>query len=151
MSHEQEFEQLLREKGLDAPRVKPEHIDDVILYVHYHSPADSVTDRGITGDAIYHTMRMTTLCTIVLVNGFTVTGVSSCISPQNYDYEIGRQAAYEDARRQIWPLMGFLLKEHLYRARLLQQQEEEALDQIQQELAEQEQQSQQEQADDTEH
>lgn len=50
-----------------------------------------------------------TLCTLVLKNGFTIVGKSSCISPELYNEELGKKYAREDAIRQIWPLMGYHL------------------------------------------
>lgn len=121
MNDEQQIEQELQEKNLNAPRVKPEHIDDVIYYAHYYSPIDGVTDPAIMGEDVYKALSLITKCTLVLANGFTVTGESACASPENFDPEIGRKLAYEDARNKVWPLMGFLLKEHLHRIKLQQE------------------------------
>lgn len=123
---ETQIEQAIQDKGLNAPRVKPEHIDDVILYAHYHSPVDNVVDPGIMGPTIYDNLGLITICTLVLANGFTVTGESACASPENFDPEIGREIAYKNAREKIWPLMGFLLKEHLHRIRIEQEQQAQA-------------------------
>lgn len=54
------------------------------------------------------------LCILVLRNGFTIVGKSAPASPDNFDAELGRKFAYEDAVRQIWPLMGFALRDRLY-------------------------------------
>jgi hypothetical protein len=58
-------------------------------------------------------LRLLTFCVLVLRNGFTVTGQSACVSPENFDAEIGRRVAREDAIRQVWPLMGYALAEKL--------------------------------------
>ena len=42
-------------------------------------------------------MRRLTFCVLVLRNGFTVTGESACASPENFDAEIGRRIARENA------------------------------------------------------
>lgn len=52
-------------------------------------------------------------CVLVLRNGFTVTGESACASPENFDAEIGRKIARENAVAKIWPLLGFSLKQKL--------------------------------------
>lgn len=59
-------------------------------------------------------MRRLTFCVLVLRNGFTVTGESACASPENFDAEIGRRIARENAVQKIWPLLGFALKERLH-------------------------------------
>ncbi len=46
-------------------------------------------------------------------NGFTVTGESACASPQNFDPEIGRKIARQNAVQKIWPLLGFRLRDEL--------------------------------------
>ena len=46
-------------------------------------------------------------------NGFKVVGKSAPASPENFDPEKGRELAYEDAFRQLWPLEGYLLRERL--------------------------------------
>lgn len=56
----------------------------------------------------------TTLCSIYLDNGFSVQGEAACVSPENYDSEIGRTIAYNNAFDKLWPLFGFLLAENIH-------------------------------------
>ncbi|EHK3106390.1 hypothetical protein J3858_004443, partial [Salmonella enterica subsp. enterica serovar Irumu] len=51
---------------------------------------------------------------LVLENGYTVTGESACASPENFDPEIGRKIARQNAIAKIWPLEGYLLKQQLH-------------------------------------
>lgn len=53
------------------------------------------------------------ICILVMRNGFTVIGKSAPASPENFNAEFGRKLAYEDAVRQLWPLMGFALRDKL--------------------------------------
>lgn len=55
-----------------------------------------------------------TVCCMTLANGFTVTGESACASPANFDEEIGKKIAFEQARNKIWTLEGYLLKQKLH-------------------------------------
>lgn len=55
-----------------------------------------------------------TICIITMVNGFTVTGESACVDPDEYNQERGEEIAYENAFQKLWPLEGYLLKERLY-------------------------------------
>lgn len=55
-----------------------------------------------------------TLCMLTLENGYTIKGVSACVDAANFNMDIGRKIAYEDAIRQIWPLEGYLLAEAMY-------------------------------------
>lgn len=45
-----------------------------------------------------------------------MTGESACASPENFDPEIGRKIAYDNAFNKIWLLEGYLLKEKLHQA-----------------------------------
>ena len=56
-----------------------------------------------------------TICVLVLRNGFTVTGESACVSPENFDAEIGRQIARRKAVDKVWQLLGFRLQDSLSR------------------------------------
>ena len=112
---EQQIEQEIQSKNLNAPRLTPEHIDSVIQSVHYFTGNDGI--RGSSGDRVSYgkeyPLSLLTFCVLVLENGFTVTGESACASPENFDAEIGKKIAYENARNKIWQLEGYLLKEKL--------------------------------------
>ena len=58
--------------------------------------------------------RRTTFCCLEMVNGYSVWGKSACVDVANYNQALGEKYAYEDAVRQLWPLEGYLLAEHLY-------------------------------------
>ena len=94
------IEQEIKDKGLNAPRLTPDAIDAAILAEQYH-----VFD-GTT----------LTVCCLTLQNGFTVTGESAAASPENFDVEIGRKLARQNARNKIWALEGYLLKQKLHKA-----------------------------------
>ena len=95
MSSEQTIEQEIQGKGLNAPRLTPQHIDDAIKSEQYHVfPGTTLTLR----------------------NGFHATGESAAASPENFDEEIGRKIARENARDKIWMLEGYLLKNKLFEA-----------------------------------
>jgi hypothetical protein len=52
-----------------------------------------------------------THCRIVLDYGFSVSGESACVNPENYNRQIGEKIAHDNAFRQLWPRFGFLLAE----------------------------------------
>ena len=95
---DQKTEELLQERGLNAPRLNPAIIDSAIESVQYHI---------FTGTQL-------TVCCMTLKNGFTVTGESACVSPENFDQEIGQKLAFENARNKVWVLEGYLLKQKLH-------------------------------------
>lgn len=112
-------------KGLNAPRVRPEDIEAEIASEHYFTAADGVVGAsaedghtlGPHPDAALPELNSLTFCVLVLRNGFTVTGESACASPQNFDADIGRKVARQNAINKVWPLLGFRLRDRLAGAR----------------------------------
>ena len=51
----------------------------------------------------------TTVVRAVLVNGFEIVESSSCVSPENYDEEIGKEICIGKIKDKVWELLGFLL------------------------------------------
>lgn len=115
------IEQEIQDKGLNAPRVTPADIEANIASEHYFTAADGVAGESslrhgvlVVGDTKPpKDLNLLTFCVLVLRNGFTVTGESACASPENFDAEIGRKIARQNAVNRIWPLMGYALKESL--------------------------------------
>lgn len=92
-------EQEIQRKGLTAPRVTPTDIENNIVKEEYQVFANSTL----------------TVCVLTLRNGFTVVGKSACASPENFDEALGRRISRDDAKAQIWPLMGYALRERLHK------------------------------------
>lgn len=122
--NDQEIEQQIQAKGLTAPRVTPADIEANIASEHYFTARDgrlgALTNETyvgrecpVEGNADLVPLDLLTFCVLVLRNGFTVTGESACASPENFDAEIGRKIARQNAVQKIWPLMGYALKEKL--------------------------------------
>lgn len=119
---DQTTEALILAKGKTAPRVTPADIAANIASEHYFTAAQGVAGEAslrhgmaVTGDtAPPPALDLMTFCVLVLRNGFTVTGESACASPENFDAEIGRRIARENAVQKIWSLMGYALKQRLH-------------------------------------
>jgi hypothetical protein len=54
-----------------------------------------------------------TICILKMQNGFYVVGESAPASPANFDPELGKKFAYENAIRQLWKLEGYSLRDQL--------------------------------------
>jgi hypothetical protein len=120
MSTDNEIEQEIQAKGLTAPRVTPADVRANIVNEIYFTGEEALIGALTTGTGASPSdvnapaaLKLLTFCVLVLRNGFTVTGESTCASPENFDAEIGRTVAYENAVNKIWPLMGYALKEKL--------------------------------------
>lgn len=114
--NDQQIEQEIQAKGLTAPRVTPDDIEANIVGVHYFTAqqgARAAVDSGAIDAEDAQVLGLLTFCVLVLRNGFTVTGESACASPENFDAELGRKIARQNAVQKLWPLMGYALKERL--------------------------------------
>jgi hypothetical protein len=118
------IEQEIQAKGKTAARVTPDDIEAEISSEHYFTAADGVQGAyraggdvhpvgGTPSQATHMTLGLLTFCVLVLRNGFTVTGESACASPENFDAEIGRKIARQNAIAKVWPLLGFRLRDKL--------------------------------------
>lgn len=76
-------------------RVTPEYLASRIAKVEFHRLAGGTM----------------TLCILTVDNGFQLTGTSACADPANYRQDVGEKIARDNAERQLWPLLGFALKD----------------------------------------
>ena len=111
--NDQTIEQEIQAKGLTAPRVTPADIEANIVDSNYFTAADGIRGANELECERGNPLTLLTFCVLVLRNGFTVTGESACASPENFDAEIGRKIARQNAVQKVWPLMGYALKEQL--------------------------------------
>lgn len=114
---DKDIEQEIQAKGLTAPRITPADIEANIVSAHFFTAASaagfSPIDDIFKAPREVHPLDLLTFCVLVLKNGFTVTGESACASPENFDAELGRKIARQNAVNKIWPLMGYELRSKL--------------------------------------
>jgi hypothetical protein len=100
MPHTEPSLTLEQAKGVVAtkihPRVTEEAIKDKIRLVEYIA-------RG-----------QLTICIITMENGWLSSGVSAPASPANYDPEVGKRYAFDNAFKPLWQLEGYLLRQRLH-------------------------------------
>lgn len=102
--NDQDIEKEILNKCLTAPRVTPEHLNSVIANEQYYVfPGTTFTS-----------------CLLTLSNGFNVHGESACASPENFDYDLGKSIAKENAKNKIWVLEGYLLKDQISKGEVLE-------------------------------
>lgn len=101
-SDEDKVESMIQKAGLTAPRVTPADLDANIASIE-------IVKHVTTSGAVLRWAVITTR------NGFSVTGrPSASVSPENDNEEVGVKVATDNARNEMWPLMGYALKEALY-------------------------------------
>lgn len=79
-----------------APRVTEESIRAKIASVEFTNPAPTAT-----------------ICIITMKNGWVSTGFSAPADARNFDLEVGKRYAYDNAFKPLWQLEGYLLREML--------------------------------------
>ncbi|PTT38073.1 hypothetical protein DBR23_15550 [Acidovorax sp. HMWF018] len=111
----------IQAKASKGPRVTPAALKDEIASAHYFTADEGVYGHETLNSESVSTpepqgpLGLLTICVLKLRNGFTVLGHSACASPENFNWEIGKRIARENAERQIWPLLGFRLRDELAR------------------------------------
>ena len=103
--NDQDIEQAIQAKGLTAPRVTPADIKALMDRIVY---TFDVRPNGST----------TTLAHAFLDGDFYLaTGVSACVSVENFDAELGKDIAIAGAKAaaedKLWELEGYALRERL--------------------------------------
>jgi Phage protein (N4 Gp49/phage Sf6 gene 66) family len=97
-------------EGRTAPRVSLADIQANIATANYFT-------AGIACEALEQPAPeradVLTICILSTRSGYVLLGSSAPADTANFDYELGKKLAYEDAVRQLWPLMGYALRDRL--------------------------------------
>lgn len=112
------LEREIQAKADKAPRVTLADIEAEIASTFYFTAADGVrgeSEMGTSPAGRARSLELLTFCVLVLRNGYTVVGHSACASQENFNAEIGRRIARENAVNKVWPLLGFRLRDELAR------------------------------------
>ena len=75
-----------------------------------HILAQSTAEFNVLGGKLTH-------CMVTLPCGFIITGESSCVSPAEYDKELGEALSQKKAIAKLWELEAYLLSKDLYEQR----------------------------------
>lgn len=111
---EASIEQKIQAKGLTAPRVTMADIEASIASEYYFTAAEGCFGTNKTLCAAPQELGLLTFCVLVLRNGTKIAGINyGAIDPAQHSAEQGRIEARAHAIEQIWPLMGYALREKL--------------------------------------
>lgn len=109
----------------EAPRVTPADVEENIYSEHYFTAADGVLGAyraggdvhsfgGTPSQATHQALGLLTFCVLVLKNGTKIVGINyGAIDPSQHSAKRGREEARAHAIEQIWPLLGFRLRDKL--------------------------------------
>jgi len=93
---------------MNGPSVTPADLETEIVSEHFFTAREGRSGAILAGTYVGRErpaedssdllpLSLLTFCVLVLRNGFTVTGESACVSPENFNAEIGRRIAREKA------------------------------------------------------
>jgi Phage protein (N4 Gp49/phage Sf6 gene 66) family len=109
-------------KNLTAPRITPADLENTIAYEAYFTAEHGIEGamtrlqlhQRTPGEEVIAPLNQVTICVLVLKNGTKVIGVNTGpVSPSNFDAELVRKLAREQATNQIWPMLGYELRTKL--------------------------------------
>ena len=111
---DQQIEQEIQAKGADvAPRITPADIEASIASEYFFTADQGVEAADL--ERLYPgSLCMVTICVLIMHNGYRIVGVNTGpVSSVNFDADLGRQYARENAIEQIWQLLGYELRSKL--------------------------------------
>lgn len=95
---EEHFEKFI-EKKAEAPTITEEHIAEIMENSEFE---------------IHTVFGKCTVVSCRLPNGFVITESSACVSPENYDEDMGAEICFDKIADKIWELEGYRLQQWLY-------------------------------------
>lgn len=100
-----------------APRVTRAALEDEIVSEFYFTAADGVlgeSHMGTSPAGRAKSLEQVTFCVLILRNRTKVVGINyGAIDPAQHCAEQGRASAREAAIEQLWPLLGFRMRDAL--------------------------------------
>ena len=93
-----------------APRVSLDDIKAAIRSEYHFTGAQAIAQLQAPIDCA---LEVLSVCLVVMNNGFVIVGKSAPASAENFNADLGAKLAYEDCIRQLWPLMGYALRDRL--------------------------------------
>ena len=112
------IEQEIQAKASKGPRVTPFEVEAHIRSEFYFTAEQGVLGESELGTrpASWTNLDQVTICVLILTNGTKIVGVNEGpVSRENFKADLGRQYARQKAVDQIWPLLGFRLRDELAR------------------------------------
>jgi hypothetical protein len=79
----------------------------------YKNMENTITIEGINSiinSESYFDTGKTTVCILILQNGFEVVGTSAPVDKKNFNKELGEKYAKEVAIKKVWELEGYRLQ-----------------------------------------
>ena len=105
------LEREIQAKASAGPRVTPAEVEAEV-----GAEYSFTLDKALVGCPLVDGLDRVTVAVLVLKNGAKLVGVNyGSIDPAQHNAEVGRREARAQAVEQIWPLLGFRLRDELAR------------------------------------
>ena len=88
-------------------------INQCYYFTAYEGVVGHAEEMQLDATDAHETLKLLTICVIVMRNGFKVLGTSACVDPATFDKVAGEGYARASAVSQIWPLLGYALADRL--------------------------------------
>lgn len=96
-------------------RITLADIESNIASEHYFTAADGIQHACMTAmvpNFMPQSMTQVTFCVLMLKNGTKIVGVNyGAIDPEQHNKQRGLDEARKNAIEQVWPLMGYHLRQ----------------------------------------
>ena len=107
----------LADEAMLPAKVSLADLEDCIVSEHYFTAKDGANEGRDNNTKenkpkeldVFKQLGLLTFCVLVLKNGFSVVGKSTCVDARNFKAEEGKMIARSNALNEMWPLMGFAL------------------------------------------
>lgn len=96
---EAHFEKVEDEVGEEIPAITEEYIADIMENSEFE---------------VFTSFDKCTIVSCRLPNGFVITESSACVSPENYDENLGEEICCNKIAEKIWELEAYRLQQHLW-------------------------------------
>lgn len=99
--YESHFKKIEEKVETEAPTITEEYIASILEESDFE---------------VFTTFDKCTVVSCRLPNGFVITESSACVSPENYDEDLGADICFDKIADKVWELEAYILQQELYEA-----------------------------------
>lgn len=101
------------EKSMDALKATDDR-SKAVQKTPWRVSLDGMKKQVVSVEYLYPaSIPHMTIAVVVLKNGYALQGMSAPADPANFDEALGREYAYENAMKELWPLEAYVMRDYL--------------------------------------
>lgn|ERR1700688_2089153 len=104
---------MAKRRELTSTNLTEKDVETQIVSEFSMSAFDAFSKQPNVTDVAERALKCTTICVLILRNGFPIVGSSSCAAPENYDHTSGLAEAKADAMVKLWLCEEYSLRNRL--------------------------------------